>query len=309
MIKAYDFFDSEQNKNGKGLNHQYEEIDAGIIVDRTTGLTWKISGSKKVMTYNDASEYIKSYNACKPFSGYDKWRMPTLEEAMSLLEPFQSANNLFIDNCLRTNRLIIWTCDQTRNGNQLFVNFSLGCYSIQDVPMNHIYLQAVSTYDRNYLSKPLRTTPRFDLVQTRCRIFISYRREDSEDISGRIYDRLDKHFGDGSIFMDTSDLEPGEDFRKSIKASIINDCDILLAIVGKKWKASKWVRFEIETAQHQRLKIIPVTVHNATMPAEHDLPEPLKQLRSLNAFSIRSGSEFNQGMESLIEKLEDSNLS
>jgi hypothetical protein len=34
------------------------------------------------------------------------------------------------------------------------------------------------------------------------KILISYRREDSEHITGRIYDRLAAHFGGGSLFMD-----------------------------------------------------------------------------------------------------------
>jgi hypothetical protein len=38
------------------------------------------------------------------------------------------------------------------------------------------------------------------------KIFISYRREDSEVESGRIYDRLESHFGRDSVFMNVDDI-------------------------------------------------------------------------------------------------------
>lgn len=38
-------------------------------------------------------------------------------------------------------------------------------------------------------------------------IFISYRRSDSNDVSGRIYDRLAAHFGKAALFKDVHFLE------------------------------------------------------------------------------------------------------
>ena len=34
------------------------------------------------------------------------------------------------------------------------------------------------------------------------KIFISYRRDDSAGHAGRLYDRLEGHFGQGQVFMD-----------------------------------------------------------------------------------------------------------
>lgn len=45
------------------------------------------------------------------------------------------------------------------------------------------------------------------------RIFISYRRSDSQGITGRIYDRLVEKFGERSVFQDVDDIPPGVDFR------------------------------------------------------------------------------------------------
>jgi hypothetical protein len=46
------------------------------------------------------------------------------------------------------------------------------------------------------------------------KIFISYRRADSQQISGRIHDRLVSAFGKRNIFKDVDDIPPGMDFRE-----------------------------------------------------------------------------------------------
>jgi hypothetical protein len=38
------------------------------------------------------------------------------------------------------------------------------------------------------------------------RIFLSYRREDSADISGRIFDHLERRFGRALLFMDVDSI-------------------------------------------------------------------------------------------------------
>ena len=38
------------------------------------------------------------------------------------------------------------------------------------------------------------------------RIFIAYRRDDSQGFAGRIYDRLAQHFGPDAVFRDINDI-------------------------------------------------------------------------------------------------------
>ncbi len=66
------------------------------------------------------------------------------------------------------------------------------------------------------------------------KIFISYRRSDSEDIAGRIYDRLVSDFGKDSIFKDVEAIPFGEDLHDFISASL-DGCQVVLAIIGKTW--------------------------------------------------------------------------
>src|SRR5262249_17282247 len=48
------------------------------------------------------------------------------------------------------------------------------------------------------------------------RIAISYRRDDSLDITGRVFEHLERHYGREVVFRDIDNILPGEDFRKHI---------------------------------------------------------------------------------------------
>src|ERR1017187_9330377 len=54
-------------------------------------------------------------------------------------------------------------------------------------------------------------------IPAQSRIFISYRREDSIEHTGRLYDLLAKHFGKAHVFMDIDTIGPGEDFLEVIE--------------------------------------------------------------------------------------------
>lgn len=53
------------------------------------------------------------------------------------------------------------------------------------------------------------------------RIFISYRRADTEIITGRVNDRLIRDFGARNVFKDVDDIPPSADFRKVLHDEIV----------------------------------------------------------------------------------------
>jgi hypothetical protein len=65
-------------------------------------------------------------------------------------------------------------------------------------------------------------------------VFISYRREDSADVTGRIYDRLAAEFERPNVFKDVDSMPLGVDFRKHI-AQEVSRCGVLLAVIGRDW--------------------------------------------------------------------------
>jgi hypothetical protein len=63
------------------------------------------------------------------------------------------------------------------------------------------------------------------------RIVISYRREDSGIITGRIFDRLIAKYGREAVFRDIDNIPFGVDFRQHLE-KVLQASDIVLAVVG-----------------------------------------------------------------------------
>jgi hypothetical protein len=51
-------------------------------------------------------------------------------------------------------------------------------------------------------------------------IILSYRREDTAWIAGRVHDRLKGHFDEDNVFMDIDSIPFGLDFREHIQDSL-----------------------------------------------------------------------------------------
>ena len=129
-------------------------------------------------------------------------------------------------------------------------------------------------------------------------IFISYRRDDSEGESGRLFDDLVRAYGDDSVFMDVAGIQPGLDFRKAIDDNVAS-CGVLLAVIGPTWATvsgsdgsrrlenqNDYVRLEIGSALKRGIPVIPVLVHEAHMPPLEQLPDDLKDLRYRNSVEL-----------------------
>lgn len=113
MIRRRGFFDNEGNWDGQGLMHQYEETERSgkkLVIDHTTGLTWQQSGSRKAIRGKDVSDYIKQLNQHN-FAGYSDWRLPTLEEAMSLIEPKKNKRGQYVAAIFNEEQWYILTAD------------------------------------------------------------------------------------------------------------------------------------------------------------------------------------------------------
>ena len=141
------------------------------------------------------------------------------------------------------------------------------------------------------------------------KIFLSYRRLDSQGIVGRLHDRLVLEFGADAVFRDVSDLVGGDNFRAVLKRNVAR-ADILLALIGTQWTGGHgvgrlndpedFVRIEIETALELSLRVWPVLVDGAEMPTV--LPESLLDLRLFHATRLDSGAEFDDQVTRLIRQ-------
>ena len=147
-------------------------------------------------------------------------------------------------------------------------------------------------------------------------IFMSYRRNDSADVSGRIYDRLVASFGEDLVFKDVDDIPLGMDFKKHLK-DVLNRCAVELVIIGPNWlevrdqsggrrleSPNDFVRLEVEAALNRDIPVIPLQVRGASMPTEGDLPPSMASLASRQGVQIRSDPDFHRDMDRLIKGLQ-----
>jgi hypothetical protein len=147
------------------------------------------------------------------------------------------------------------------------------------------------------------------------KIVVSYRREDSEAIAGRIRDRLVGHYSPESVFMDIDSIPYGVDFREQIQDAL-RSTDILVAVIGPKWtgaargrrarirEESDPVRIEIERALESGITLVPILVNGAKMPKAADLPDSLRDLSYRNAAVVDAGRDFHQHVDRLIRSMD-----
>jgi TIR domain-containing protein len=147
-------------------------------------------------------------------------------------------------------------------------------------------------------------------------IFLSYRRENSQETTERIADNLKMRFGNNAVFQDVEAIPPGVDFRQHLQSQL-RHCRAVLVVIGPHWVTATdehgnrrldgvqdWVRYEIEWALQQQTALIPLLVNNATPPPQEQLPESIRQLASQHALPIRSNPDFHGDMDKLIQTLE-----
>lgn len=148
------------------------------------------------------------------------------------------------------------------------------------------------------------------------RVFINYRREDTEAAANWLHELLSSQLGQDNVFIDTDDIPAGIDFEAFL-GSQIDRCDVFLVMIGRGWAAAPddkgnrrlmqerdFVRREIRAALARGIPVIPVLVEGTPMPDELQLPADLMPLRRRMAVELRS-REFRQDAEALVRKIRE----
>lgn len=147
------------------------------------------------------------------------------------------------------------------------------------------------------------------------KILLSYRRSDAMQIAGRIFDRLVSRYGPSEILGEIDGTPPGVDFQQHIH-DIVGRCEIMLVIVGPDWLGRRDasdcaiqheydpIRIELEVGLQRRLRVVPILVDGARMPAQSELPSSLRNFVYLNALEVSSGPNFNPHIDRLIRMID-----
>ncbi len=114
-----------------------------VVVDRTTGLMWQQAASPQQMVYRLAMEWINSLNK-RGFAGFNDWRLPTLEEAMTLMEQSPNPEGVYIDPIFNSKqRSWMWTSDRGEAESAWYVNFNYGYSKLNRIKSGNNHVRAV----------------------------------------------------------------------------------------------------------------------------------------------------------------------
>jgi hypothetical protein len=142
IAKKYGFFDSVFNNSGAGFSNDYVlQNDGEVVYDRASGLMWQQSGSYN-MTFADAKEYVNQLNQDR-FAGYNDWRLPTVDESMSLMERKENNDDLYIDSVFDSIQRYIWTSDGHRAKSAYVAKFMSGNLGSTLIRKNDYFVRAV----------------------------------------------------------------------------------------------------------------------------------------------------------------------
>ncbi len=121
IVANGDFFESVSNPNGRFTNYLVDPGDNLTVIDMATGLMWQRAGSDH-SSFRKMAVWEKRLNG-NHFAGYNDWRLPTVEEALSLLNAEVNKKGLHIHRCFATTQGFIYTADRRKPGGYWFVDF------------------------------------------------------------------------------------------------------------------------------------------------------------------------------------------
>jgi hypothetical protein len=146
------------------------------------------------------------------------------------------------------------------------------------------------------------------------KVFVSYRRADSQATAGRMAQFLDAIPAVDEVFLDVDGISPGENFEGKIRHTLAQASHVFV-LIGPQWTGpvgaggktrlfddDDMVRREVRLALASRAKLLPLLLDDTRMPRPADLPPELKALASINAFSLRT-AHFDEDMDDLLDAL------
>jgi hypothetical protein len=146
------------------------------------------------------------------------------------------------------------------------------------------------------------------------RVFISYRRRDTAQASGRLAEGLEKRGEE--VCLDVRSLAAGAEWREQLLHEV-RDADVVLVVIGPGWSAASdkarrhpadhagedVLRLEVETAFKLRKRVVPVLVDAAAMPPHEALARPFRPLTGLQAVALHDET-WDRDLQAMADDLE-----
>ena len=123
IVLAHGFADGELNPSGNFAN-RLQHHGQHIIVDQRTGLMWQ-RGGLDITSIRLMNKKIDDLNR-EGHLGYHDWRLPSVEEAMSLMESQVNDKDIHLNTNFSKEQPFIFTSAQRTPGGYWFVDYKHG---------------------------------------------------------------------------------------------------------------------------------------------------------------------------------------
>lgn len=124
ILKKWNFFDAEVNSEGLFENEFVDGGDLLTLIDQKTALMWQ-RGGLDIASSRTILREIGELNRLG-FAGFSDWRLPTMEEAMSLMEPEKNQKDVYLNPVFSKEQPFIFVAAKRKPGGYWFVDYKQG---------------------------------------------------------------------------------------------------------------------------------------------------------------------------------------
>lgn len=124
LIRSQNYYDSQLNPTGGVESFLVDNGDGATVTELVGGVSWHLGGCD-ITSIKKVRGYIEELNRNR-FAGHDDWRLPTLDEALSLMKPEKNAKGLHLHQAFSREQPFIFVVDERRPGGYWFVDYKQG---------------------------------------------------------------------------------------------------------------------------------------------------------------------------------------
>ncbi|MCG8615020.1 MAG: DUF1566 domain-containing protein [Desulfobacterales bacterium] len=106
------------------IQNEFQAGTESVVVDNATGLVWQQGGSRYPMSWSEAKRYVRELFG-KGIGGYTGWRLPTMNELLSLLTP-HSRESFCLEPVFSTVQKCLWSADTRSKRSAWILDLEMG---------------------------------------------------------------------------------------------------------------------------------------------------------------------------------------